>query len=195
MMKQLRSAFILLITFTILTGLIYPSLITGLAQAIFPKQANGSLILRDGQTIGSALVGQQFDAPEYFWGRLSATTGTTYNASASGGSNYSVLNPELQKQVEARLLDLKNADPENNQPVPVDLVTASASGLDPDISVAAADYQAARVAKARGLSIDEVDAVIQKYTRGRVFGILGEKTVNVLEINLALDGIQSFYGR
>lgn len=190
MMKQLRPAFTLLITFAILTGLIYPSLITGLAQLIFPNQANGSLIMLDGRTVGSALIGQQFDAPEYFWGRLSATTSVPYNASASGGSNYSALNPDLQKQVETRLRDLKNADPENNLPVPVDLVTASASGLDPDISVAAAEYQAARVAGARGLSIDQVDALIQEYTRGRIFGVLGEKTVNVLEINLALDGIQ-----
>ncbi len=190
MRKQIRPAIVILITFTILTGFVYPSLITGLAQWLFSRQANGSLIQRDGQIVGSVLIGQQFDTPEYFWGRLSATTGTAYNASASGGSNYSVLNPDLQKQVEARLRDLKSADPENTLPVPVDLVTASASGLDPNISVAAAKYQAARVAKARGLSIDQVNALIQEYTRGRIFGILGEKTVNVLEINLALDGIQ-----
>ena len=190
MMKQLRPALMILIIFAVITGVIYPTLITGLAQLIFPHQANGSLIVQNGQIVGSELIGQQFDAPKYFWGRLSATTNEAYNASASGGSNYSVLNPALQKQVEARLAALKAADPENVLPVPVDLVTASGSGLDPDISVEAAAYQAARVAKARGLSLDQVNALIQENTRNRILGFLGEKTVNVLELNLALDKIQ-----
>jgi potassium-transporting ATPase KdpC subunit len=189
-MKQIRPALVLLIVFTILTGFLYPTLITGLAQLIFPSQANGSLITQNGQVVGSELIGQQFDQPQYFWGRLSDTSGAAYNASASGGSNYSVLNPALEQQVEVRLAALKAADPENNQPVPADLVTASASGLDPNISVAAAEYQAARVAKASSLSLDQVDALIKEYTRGRMLGFLGEQTVNVLELNLALDKLQ-----
>ena len=189
-MKQIKPALVLLIIFTVITGVLYPLLVNGLAQVIFPHQANGSLIVQNGQTIGSELIGQQFDDPKYFWGRLSATSGEPYNASASGGSNFSVLNPLLQDQVKARILALKEVDPGNMQPIPADLVTASASGLDPDISVAAAEYQAARVARIRGLSLDQVNAYIAKYTRGRIFGILGEKTVNVLKLNLALDEIQ-----
>ena len=190
MMKQLRPALVLLVIFTVITGILYPTLITGVAQLIFPHQANGSLITQNGQVVGSELIGQQFDQPKYFWGRLSDTSSVVYNASASGGSNYSVLNPALQTQVEARLAALKAADPENTQPVPADLVTASASGLDPDISVAAAEYQAARVAKVRGLSLDQVNALVKQYTQGRILGFLGEQTVNVLELNLALDKIQ-----
>jgi potassium-transporting ATPase KdpC subunit len=147
--------------------------------------------MQDGQRLGSQLIGQQFDDPKYFWGRPSATSGTAYNASASGGSNYSVMNPQLQTRIEARIEALRSADYANSQPVPVDLVTASGSGLDPDISVAAAYYQSARVANARGLKIEQVNALIQEHMQGRVFGFLGEKTVNVLEINLALDKIQS----
>lgn len=190
MTRQIKPALIILLTFTILTGIIYPLIISGLVQVIFPHQANGSLIKSNNQTIGSELIGQQFNEPQYFWGRLSATSVEEYNASASGGTNFSVLNPKLQVQVEARLSALKAADPINTQPIPVDLVTASASGLDPNISVAAAEYQAGRVAKARGLSLDQVNVLIQKYTHDRIFGILGEKTINVLEINLALDEIQ-----
>jgi len=189
-MKQFRPALVLLIIFTVITGVLYPLLVTGLAQVIFPHQANGSLIVQNGQTVGSDLIGQQFDDPKYFWGRISATSGEPYNASASGGSNFSVLNPLLQDQVKARILALKEADPGNVQPVPADLVTASASGLDPDISVAAAEYQAARVARLRRLSLDQVNAYIAKYTHGGIFGILGEKTVDVLKLNLALDEIQ-----
>jgi len=189
-MKQIRPALVLLIIFTVITGVLYPLLVTGLAQVIFPHQANGSLIVQNGQTVGSDLIGQQFDDPKYFWGRISATSGEPYNASASGGSNFSVLNPLLQDQVKARILALKEADPGNVQPVPADLVTASASGLDPDISVAAAEYQAARVARLRRLSLDQVNAYIAKYTHGGIFGILGEKTVDVLKLNLALDEIQ-----
>ena len=190
MMKQVRPAITILITFTILTGIIYPALTTGFAQVLFPKQANGSLIMQGGQVVGSHLIGQQFEEIQYFWGRPSATTGTAYNASASGGSNYSVLNPSLQNRIEERLAALRNADPDNNQAVPVDLVTASGSGLDPDISVAAALYQAARVAKARSLRIELVHELIREHTQKRLSGFLGEKTVNVLELNLALDKIQ-----
>jgi len=190
MLKLVRPALLLLLIFTGLTGVIYPLAITGLAQLVFPHQANGSLIERDGGVIGSELIGQEITAPEYFWGRLSATSGSAYNASASGGSNLSVLNPALQEQVAARLEALKKADPANEQPVPVDLVTASASGLDPEISVAAAEYQAERVARWRGLRVDRVQELIQQYTRGRIFGFFGEKTINVLEINLAVDAIQ-----
>jgi len=161
-----------------------------MAQVIFPYQANGSKIIRDGQTVGSALIGQQFNNPKYFWERLSATSGIPYNASSSGGSNYSVLNSDLQAQVKARIAALKAADPNNTQPIPVDLVTASGSGLDPNISIAAAEFQAARVARDRELSLDQVNALIKKYTHGRIFGILGEKTVNVLELNLALDELK-----
>jgi K+-transporting ATPase ATPase C chain len=190
MKKQLKPALVLLLVFTLITGILYPTLITGLAQWIFPAQANGSLITQNGKVVGSALIGQQFDQPKYFWGRLSATAGEPYNASASGGSNLSALNPALQTEVETRLAALKAADPTNTTPVPVDLVTSSGSGLDPDISVAAANYQAARVAKARGISLDQVNALIQQNTHGRILGFLGEATVNVLELNLALDKIQ-----
>jgi K+-transporting ATPase ATPase C chain len=190
MRNQIRPALVMLIFFTLITGLLYPMLITGLAQVFFPSQANGSLIKRNGQIIGSDLIGQQFDQPQYFWGRPSATSDIPYNASASGGSNDSVLNPDLQANVEARLLALHTANPENIMPVPVDLVTASASGLDPHISVASAQYQAARIAKARGLSVAQILTLIEKSTHDRIFGILGEKTVNVLEVNIALDEIQ-----
>lgn len=190
MLKQIRPALVILGVFIILTGLAYPALTTGLGQLLFPNQANGSLITTNGEVVGSKLIGQQFDQPQYFWGRLSATSGQPYNASASGGSNYSALNPALQTEVEARLAALKAVDPENTQPVPVDLVTSSGSGLDPDISVAAAQYQAARVAKYRNLSVDQVNALIKQYTSQPIFGILGEPVVNVLELNLALDKLQ-----
>ena len=187
MLKQLKPALILFALLAVLTGLVYPGVITGLAQVIFPYQANGSLITSHGQVDGSALIGQQFSDPQYFWGRLSATGSTAYNASASGGTNYSVLNPALQQMVTQRLADLKAADPSNTLPVPVDLVTASGSGLDPDISLEAAQYQAPRVARRRGLALDQVNTLIQKYTTGRLLGFIGEARVNVLELNLALD--------
>lgn len=189
-MKQLRPAIALLLTLSILTGIAYPLLITGMAQLFFPDQANGSLIIRNGQILGSSLIGQQFNDPKYFWGRPSATADMPYNASSSGGSNLSVLNPDLVKQVADRLQALVKADPANRQPVPVDLVTSSASGLDPDISVAAAEYQASRVAKARSLDLDQVNTLILQYTRGRILGILGEKTVNILDLNIALDALK-----
>jgi potassium-transporting ATPase KdpC subunit len=188
--KELKPALILFGLLTVLTGLLYPALVTGLAQAIFPAQANGSLVVHGSQPVGSVLIGQQFSDPKYFWGRLSATGDHPYNAAASGGSNLGPTNPALLKQASDRIAALKAADPGNSQPVPVDLVTASASGLDPDISIAAARFQAARVARLRGLSTDQVLALIDQHTQGRIFGLLGEPRVNVLELNLALDGIQ-----
>lgn len=190
MKTSIRPAITILLMMTLLCGIIYPLLITGLAQLIFPKQANGSLITVNGQVVGSELIGQQFDQPQYFWGRLSATSGSPYNASASSGSNFGVLNPDLEKAVNERIAALKSSDPENAALIPVDLVTASASGLDPDISIAAARYQAARVAKARKLDINSVYALIDKYTTHRWLGIFGEPIVNVLKLNLALDALQ-----
>lgn len=189
-MKQIRPAIVLLLSFTVITGLIYPVFITGLAQLFFPSQANGSLIIKDGKVIGSRLIGQEFDRPEYFWGRLSATADEPYNAAASGGSNNSVLNPALQQEAEQRITRLKAADPLNSQPIPVDLITASGSGLDPAISIAAARCQASRVAAARRLPLKDVYALIDQHTHSRIFGIFGEPFVHVLELNLALDGIQ-----
>jgi K+-transporting ATPase ATPase C chain len=190
MLKQLKPTLIIFALLTVITGIFYPLLITGLAQLIFPHQANGSLIIQDGKVLGSELIGQQFDQPKYFWGRLSATGNNPYNASDSGGSNYGVLNSDLLKQVEGRLAALHAADPGNTQPVPVDLVTASGSGLDPHISIAAALYQAGRVARVRTMTPDQVTKLINQYTEGRQFGFLGEPRVNVLELNLALDRIQ-----
>ena len=190
MKTQIKPALLILLFFSLLTGLVYPMLIAGFAFVLFPDQANGSLVVKQEQIIGSALIGQQFNEPQYFWGRLSATSGVPYNASASGGSNFSAMNPKLEEQVKLRLNDLKNADPENTLLVPVDLVTSSASGLDPNISVASAEFQAARIAKARGINLDQVTALIQEYTHERIFGMLGEKTINALEINLALDEIK-----
>ena len=196
MISQLRPAFFMLLILTIITGVIYPLTVTGIAQVVFPHQANGSLIVIDGKTYGSELIGQQFDDPKYFWGRLSATGTFAYNAfntdnlTGSSGSNYGPLNPALLEMVQVRVDALKAADPENTPPIPVDLVTASASGLDPHISVAAALYQVHRVAAARGLSETDVKSLVEKYTEGRQFGFLGEPRVNVLELNLALDGLK-----
>ncbi len=190
MLKQLRIAIILLGLLTVLTGLIYPAVITGIAQVIFPYQANGSLITQNGKVVGSALIGQQFTDSKYFWGRLSATGDHPYHAASSGGSNLGPTNPALQKEVSDRIAALKASDPGNNQPIPVDLVTSSGSGLDPNISVAAAQYQAARVARVRGLPLDKVQALINQYTTGRQLGFLGEPRVNVLKLNLALNAAQ-----
>jgi K+-transporting ATPase ATPase C chain len=187
MKAQIRPALVSLLFFTVLTGLIYPLTITAAAQAIFPAQANGSLIIRNGRTLGSELIGQPFDDPRYFWGRPSAAG---YNAAASSGSNLGPTNPALVEAAKARIATLRAADPTNTAPIPADLVTASASGLDPQISVAAAYYQLARVARARGLSEAQVKALVDRYTAGRQFFILGEPRVNVLLLNLALDGIQ-----
>ncbi len=186
----IRPAVILLGIFILLTGLIYPFVITGIAQIFFPKQANGSLIYQNDKVIGSELIGQQFDQPQYFWGRLSSTSGLPYNASASGGSNYSVLNPLLQKEVEKRIWALREADPTNTLPIPVDLVTSSASGLDPDISVAAAQYQMLRIAHTRGINVNVVKKLIEQNTQPRWLGIFGEPVVNVLKLNMALDKLQ-----
>jgi len=164
--------------------------ITGLAQAFFNRQANGSLIIEKGTVIGSELIGQPFSDPRYFWGRLSATPGFAYNASSSSGSNYGPGNPALLAAVQARIEALRAVDPDNTQPIPVDLVTASASGLDPDISLAAALYQVGRVARYRGLPTEILMALVEKHTTGRQFGILGEPRVNVLKLNLALDSLK-----
>ena len=196
MISQLRPAFLMLLILTVLTGVIYPLAVTGIAQVVFPHQANGSLIMMNGKAVGSELIGQQFDDPRYFWGRISATGAFPYNAfnadtlTGSSGSNYGPLNSALTDMVQARIDALKAADPDNTLPIPVDLVTASGSGLDPHISIAAALYQVHRVAAARGLSEDQVKSLVDKYTQGRQLGFLGEPTVNVLELNLALDGIK-----
>jgi len=196
MFSQLRPAFFMLLIFTVITGVIYPLAVTGIAQVVFPKQASGSLIVIDGKTYGSELIGQQFDDPKYFWGRLSATGAFLYNAfnaetlNGSSGSNYGPLNPALLEMVQARIDALRAADPDNTAPIPVDLVTASGSGLDPHISVAAALYQVHRVAQARGLSDEAVKDLVNQYTEGRQFGFLGEPRINVLELNLALDGLK-----
>jgi K+-transporting ATPase ATPase C chain len=177
----------MLILMTVITGLIYPAAVTGLAQLIFPAQANGSLIEQGGHAAGSALLGQPFSDPGHFWSRPSATSPYPYNASSSSGSNQGPTNPALAEAVAGRIKALRDADPGNNAPVPVDLVTASASGLDPHISPAAAEYQVNRVAKARGMDPARVRALIAAYTDGRQMGFLGEPGVNVLPLNLALD--------
>jgi K+-transporting ATPase ATPase C chain len=190
MRNQIRPAIVSLILFTLITGGLYPLTVTGIAQLVFPRQANGSLIVRNGKTLGSELIGQPFDDPKYFWGRLSATGDYPYNAAASSGSNYGPLNPALFARVRARISALHAVDPGNTQPIPVDLVTASGSGLDPDISIAATMYQLPRVARVRGLPESSVIALVNRFTAGRQFGFLGEPRINVLRLNLALDGIQ-----
>jgi K+-transporting ATPase ATPase C chain len=185
---HLRPALTSLLLFTLVTGVAYPLLVTGIAQAVFPSQANGSLIVEEGKVVGSTLIGQPFDDPRYFWGRPSATSPFGYNASASSGSNLSPTNPALVSAVQGRVDALRAADPGNTAPVPVDLVTASSSGLDPHISPAAALYQVSRVARERKLSPDAVRALVDRQVEGRFLGLLGEPRVNVLALNLALDG-------
>jgi K+-transporting ATPase ATPase C chain len=187
---QFRIGLMTLLLFTLLTGLVYPLAVTGIAQLIFPYQANGSLMQRDGQGIGSQLIGQSFTAPQYFWGRPSATAPFPYNAAASSGSNLASTNPALEQAIQARIQALQSADPGNDSPIPVDLVTASASGLDPHISVDAALYQVPRVARERSLSEAQVRLLVAQYTEGPQFGFLGEPRINVLMLNLALDGLQ-----
>jgi K+-transporting ATPase ATPase C chain len=187
MRSQLRPALVLLGLLSLLTGLVYPAVTTGLAQVLFPRQADGSLVERDGRIVGSSLIGQPFDDPVYFWGRLSATGPYPYNAAASSGSNLGPTNPALFETAQTRIDALRAADPGNAAPIPVDLVTASGSGLDPHLSPAAAAYQVGRVARARGLAPEQVRALVARHTEGRQLGVLGEPRVNVLLLNLALD--------
>jgi K+-transporting ATPase ATPase C chain len=184
-MRELRTAILIFLVLTVLTGLVYPLVVTGIAQAVFPHQANGSLIVKSGKTVGSELIGQPFAGPRYFWSRPSATT-PAYNAASSTGSNLGPTNPDLIKRVKADVERIRAAHPEKG-PVPVDLVTTSASGLDPHVSPAAAFYQVDRVAAARGLAPAAVRALVAKHVEGRWLGVIGEPRVNVLELNLDLD--------
>jgi K+-transporting ATPase ATPase C chain len=190
-LKSARTAIISIVLFTLLTGVVYPLLVTGVAQVVFPGKANGSLLKKEGKVVGSELIGQQFSDPKYFWSRPSATSPFAYNAAASVGSNYGPLNPALPDGVKKRIQDLKSADSSNTRPIPVDLVTASGSGLDPHISVAAASYQLGRVARSRKLTEAQVRQLVDQNTEGRQLGFLGEPCVNVLKLNLALDNLQS----
>ena len=191
MLTLIRNAFVMLLLMTVLTGAAYPLVATGLAQAIFPAQSNGSLVMKDGKAVGSSLIGQSFTEPKYFWGRPSATTPMADNGASSTGSNLGPTNPALTDAVKQRIDALRAADPGNDAPVPVDLVTASGSGLDPEVSPAAAQYQLMRVAKARGVEPAKVQQLVAQATTGRQFGLLGEPRVNVLQLNLALDALQA----
>jgi K+-transporting ATPase ATPase C chain len=185
----IRPALVLFLVLTVLTGVVYPLAITGLSQLLFSHQAAGSLVTVNGKVVGSRLIGQSFSDPRYFWSRPSATSPQPYNPTASGGSNQGPLNPALADAVKSRIEALKAADPTNTLPIPVDLVTASGSGLDPEMSIAAARYQMARVARVRGLKPEAVQALIESHARGRFLGFMGEPRVNVLELNLALDAM------
>jgi K+-transporting ATPase ATPase C chain len=187
---SLRPAVVLFLLLTLLTGFLYPLVVTGSAQLLFPGRAAGSIVTRDGRAVGSRLIGQSFSDPKYFWSRPSATTPQPYNGAASTGSNLGPLNPALADAVKARVAALRAADPGNRRPVPIDLVTASGSGLDPEMSLAAANYQAERVARVRGLAPERVQALIAQHAEGRLLGVLGEPRVNVLELNLALDALK-----
>jgi K+-transporting ATPase ATPase C chain len=189
MLKMLRQSLVTLLALGVVVGVVYPLAVTGIAQGLFSHKAGGSMIVQDTKTMGSELIGQPFSEPDYFWSRPSATSPVPYNAAASSGSNLGPTNPALIAAVEARILALRAADPGNTEPVPVDLVTASASGLDPHISPAAAEYQVARVARSRGLAEDVVRALVTEHTQGRQWGLFGEPRVNVLELNLALDAL------
>jgi K+-transporting ATPase ATPase C chain len=195
MLKQIRPAVVVFGLLTVLTGVIYPLAITAMAQAFFRSQAQGSLIEKDGQIVGSSLIGQPFDSPRYFWARPSATGSAPYNAASSAGSNLGPTNPALLDAIQRRVAAVRKAHPGQAGPVPADLVTASASGLDPHISPAAAEYQVLRVAKARGLSPGDVRRLVADHTEGRTLGLLGEPRVNVLELNLALDEADGAGGR
>jgi potassium-transporting ATPase KdpC subunit len=186
----IRPALVLFVLLTLLTGIAYPLVVTAIAHVVFPAQAAGSLIVRDGKPIGSRLIGQSFSEPKYFWGRPSATTPQPYNALASSASNLGPLNPALVEAIKPRIAALRDADPGNTAPVPVDLVTTSASGLDPEISLAAANYQVARIARVRRLEPQRLEALVAAHSRGRVLGVIGEPRVNVLELNLALDELR-----
>jgi K+-transporting ATPase ATPase C chain len=187
MFASIVPALRMLVVLTALTGVVYPLVTWGIAQALFPRAANGSLVEQGGKAVGSALIGQSFDDPKYFWSRPSATSPQPYNGAASSGSNLGPRNPALADAVAARIKALRDADPGNTTPVPTDLVTTSASGLDPDISPAAAEFQAARVARVRGLPLPAVEALVAQHTEGRTLGVLGDPRVNVLSLNLALD--------
>jgi len=186
----IRPTIVLFLILTVITGIAYPLVVTGIAQGLFPRQAAGSLIVRDGKVVGSQLIGQAFSDPKYFWSRPSATSPQPYNGTGSNASNLGPLNPALTDAVKQRIDALHAADPTNKALIPVDLVTASASGLDPEISLAAAYYQAARVARVRGRDVASVRALIASHARGRWLGLLGEPRVNVLDLNLALDRAQ-----
>jgi K+-transporting ATPase ATPase C chain len=192
--KHFATSILAVLLLTVVTGLLYPLLVTGIAQVAFPGRANGSLLNRNGVVVGSELIGQPFSDPKYFWSRPSATSPFPYNAASSGGSNYGPTNPALIDEVKGRIADLKKVDSLNTVPVPVDLVTSSASGLDPHVSVASAMYQVPRVARVRGLSEDRVREIVDRYTEGRSLGFVGEPHVNVLDMNLALDDIHSTGG-
>jgi potassium-transporting ATPase KdpC subunit len=190
MLSQFKPALVMLILMTVITGALYPAVVTGISQVLFPAQANGSLIEQNGKAVGSALIGQPFGDAKYFWSRPSATSPYPNNASASSGSNRGPTNPALVDAVAGRIKALRDADPGNQAPVPVDLVTASASGLDPHISPAAAGYQINRVAKARGIDPAGIKALVAQFTEERQFGFLGESRINVLKLNLALDALR-----
>ncbi len=190
MFKQLRPVLMVFLLLTVVTGIVYPLVVTGVAQLAFPEKANGSLIRKEGGYDGSELIGQPFDDPKYFWGRLSATPDFLFNSASSSGSNLGPLNPALVEAVKARVEALHQADPENKSPIPIDLVTSSGSGLDPHMSPAAAFYQTPRVARARGLSVDQVRRLVDRFTEPRQLGFLGEPRVNVLKLNLALNRLQ-----
>ena len=185
--QQIKPAVLSFVILSVVTGILYPLFVTGVARVFFHDQASGSLIYRDGKPIGSSLIGQPFDDPKYFWGRISATSPVPFNAAASSGSNAGPLNPALIESVNIRIKALKSADPGNSDPIPVDLVTSSASGLDPHISLAGAYYQLPRIARIRGLTQGQVKTIINIHSRDRLLGVLGEPVVNVLELNLALD--------
>jgi K+-transporting ATPase ATPase C chain len=189
MRTAVRPAILLVILFSLITGVVYPLVVTGIAQLFFSEKAEGSLIVRNGRAVGSKLIGQPFDDPKYFWGRLSATGPVPYNGAASTGSNFGPMNPALLDAVRGRIAALRAADSSAVGPVPVDLVTASGSGLDPDISPAAAAFQVARVARVRTLDLGLVRGIVSKHTTGRTWGVLGDPRVNVLEVNLALDAL------
>jgi K+-transporting ATPase ATPase C chain len=190
MREQIRSAILMFVILSLLTGIFYPAFITGAVYIFFPHQATGSMLYQNNKLLGSALIGQEFTDPKYFWGRISETSPVAYNSSSSSGSNLGPSNPALIEKVKTRIRALKEFGPDNTNPVPIDLVTSSASGLDPHVSIAGAYYQIPRVARMRGLTEDTVKAIVNKYTNSRIFGLIGEPVVNVLELNLELDSIK-----